>query len=283
VYRLESRKYHKELQGAVSVAWLAGSVMLHYYDLDYVVTEKANEASPESAIFTEVDGRVDGIVQNYFKEVWPDDQLLTEETEPDKRWYEARRIWTIDPIDGTLGYRKKTGSFGISIALIKDGRPVLGVLYAPVHHHLAWAVIGEGAYLNGVKVALFQKASVSTILCSSNAIHRPAYKRVLKALDPEHRFTITSTESVVMKALLILRKEGDIYPIVPISEETPSAPKFWDIAAADILLHEAGGRVTTFQGETYKYNLSDVRCINGVLMGTKTGHELALRRLQSSF
>jgi myo-inositol-1(or 4)-monophosphatase len=282
IYRLNSQRYNKELNGAVSVARLAGSVMLHYYDLDYAVTEKPYEATPESAIFTEVDGKVDSIVQNYFRQVWPEDQLLTEETEPDERWYEAMRIWTIDPIDGTLGYKKKTGSFGISIALIEDGRPVLGVLYAPVHNLLAWAVIGEGAYLNGIKVELNEKTSINTILCSSNAINRPAYKRALEVIDQDHRFKIKSMESVVMKALLILHNDGEIYPILPKSEETKSFPKFWDIAAADILIHEAGGRVTTFSGETYRYNIPEFRCINGVLMGTRRGHELALRRLQSS-
>ena len=75
MYRLNSQRYNKELNGAVSVARLAGSVMLHYYDLDYAVTEKAYEAAPESAIFTEVDGKVDSIVQNYFRQVWPEDQL----------------------------------------------------------------------------------------------------------------------------------------------------------------------------------------------------------------
>ena len=280
--KLNSKRYNKELNGAVSVAQLAGTVMLHYYDLDYLVTEKANETTPESAIFTEVDGKIDNIVQNYFGQVWPKDQLLTEETEPDERWYEAMRIWTIDPIDGTMGYKKKTGSFGISIALIEQGRPVLGVLYAPLYHLLAWAVKGEGAYLNGKKVELNVNSSINTVLCSSNAINRPAYQRKLETINSDHSFKIRSMESVVVKALLILNNEGEIYPILPISKETKSAPKFWDIAAADILIHEAGGRVTTFSGETYKYNIPEIRCVNGALMGTKEGHELALMRLKSS-
>lgn len=282
MYRLNTRRYNKELNGTVSLARLAGSVMMHYYDLDYAITEKANEATPEAAILTEVDGKVDSIVQNYFRQVWPEDQLLTEETEPDEYWYEAMRIWTIDPIDGTMGYKNKTGSFGISIALIEDGRPVLGVLYAPVHNLLAWAVIGEGAYLNGTKVELNEKTSINTILCSNNAINRPAYKRTLEAIDQDHKLKIKSMESVVVKALLILHNDGEIYPILPLSEETKSVPKFWDIAAADILIHEAGGRVTTFSGEMYRYNIPEFRCINGALMGTRRGHELALRRLQSS-
>ncbi|MBU2644790.1 hypothetical protein KKI24_08795 [bacterium] len=278
---MNSKNYNKELNGAVAVARLAGSVMMHYYDLDYTVSEKAGEVNPEAAIFTEVDGKVDSIVQNYFRQVWPEDQLLTEETAPDQGWHKAPRIWTIDPIDGTMGYRKKTGSFGISIALIEDGRPVVGVLYAPVHDLLAWAVVGEGTRLNGTRVELDEESAISTILCSSNSMHRPAYQSALEAINPGNQFRIKAMESVVVKAMQIMQHEGDIYFFLPISEETKTAPKFWDIAAADILIHEAGGRVTSFAGETYRYDIPDFRCVNGALLGSRKGHALALKRLQS--
>lgn len=281
MYELVTKRYKKELNGAVSVAHLAGSVMMHYYDLDYAVFKKDDESTPEASIFTEVDSKVDLIVRNYFRQVWSEDQLLTEETEPDECWYDSERIWIIDPIDGTMGYKKKTGYFGISIALIENGRPVLGVLYAPVQNLIAWAVKGEGSYLNGIRVDLNDKTAINTILCSSNAINRPVYQRTLEAIDHDHRLNIKTMESAVVKALFILNNKGEIYPILPKSEETKSVPKFWDIAAADILIYEAGGRVTTFSGEIYRYNVPEFRCINGVLMGTRRGHEFALRRLQS--
>jgi hypothetical protein len=134
MYTLDVAKYGKELNGAVSLAHLAGSVMLHYYDLDYSVSVKENEHSPESAIFTEVDGRIDKIV---------------------------------------------------------------------------------------------------------------------------------------------------LYPILPKSGETKSVPKFWDITAADIILHEAGGIVTSFFGEEYKYNIPEFRCLPGVLMDTAAAHSLALASLHN--
>lgn len=279
--RLITKRDNKELNDAVSVAHLAGTVMLHYYDLEYAVSLKDGEGSLEAAIFTEVDGKVDRIVRNYFEQLWPSDQLLTEESKPVEGWHESRRIWTIDPIDGTMGYKKRTGSFGISIALIEDGRPVLGVLYAPVRNLIAWAVAGEGAYLNGMKVDLSDKASVNTILCSSNAIDRPPYQRVLRAINPDHNLKVAAMESAVVKALLILHGDGEIYPILPRSDETKGVPKFWDIAAADIILHEAGARVTTFFGEEYRYDIPEFRCVRGVLMGTVAGHSYALSKLQS--
>lgn len=279
MYTINSNRYEKELNGAVSLAHLAGSVMLHYYDLDYSVMIKSGEQSPESAIFTEVDGKIDRIVRDYFKGVWSNDSLLTEESDPEDDWYKSERIWMVDPIDGTMGYKKRTGAFGISIALIECGRPVVGVLYAPVKNMVAWAVSGEGAFLNGARVNLRAGSFFETVLCSSNSVNRPDYQRALMQMDPERRLNIVTAESVVTKALLLLRGDGQMYPILPISEETKSAPKVWDIAAADVILREAGGTVTTFFGEEYRYNVPDLRCVRGVLMGTKSAHDIALSRL----
>jgi len=255
--------------------------MMHFYDLAYATEEKADEPTPESAIVTEIDGKIDNIVRNYFRQVWPDDQLLTEETEADECWYKARRIWVIDPIDGTMGYKKKTGSFGISIALVEEGRPVVGVLYSPVPDLLGSAVTGRGAYLNGTIVDINGAGTVSTILASSNSINRPPYQKTLEAINIDNKFKILTMESVVAKALGILQNLGQICLNLPISGETKSAPKFWDIAAADIIIHEAGGRVSTFSGETYLYNIPDFKCSGGVLMGTRAGHRLAFERIHS--
>lgn len=278
LYRLDTATYTKELNGAVAVAHLAGSIMLRYYDLDYEVSTKAG-STPASAIVTEIDVKIDHMVRDYFTQVWPDDQLLTEETAPDEHWHRARRIWTIDPIDGTMGYAKHTGSFGVSIALIEEGRPVLGVLYAPAHNLAAWAVAHEGAYLNGVPIDLREKTAVDTIVCSSNSIDLPAYQQALQALNPDGRLAVTATESVVMKALLILKGEGEIYPILPKSRTGHPHCKFWDIAGADVILQEAGAKVSTFAGDPYQYDRSEYKCIEGVLMGTEAGHRYALSRL----
>jgi len=147
---------------------------------------------------------------------------------------------------------------------------VLGILYAPAKNLLSWAVSGQGAYLNGEKVDLSTKTSLETLLCSSNAIDRPAYQRVLRQIDPDLKLNIVTTESVVVKAMLLLNGDGQLYPILPKSDETKSVPKFWDIAAADIILHEAGAIVTNFFGEEYRYNIPEFRCLPGGPCPTKT-------------
>jgi myo-inositol-1(or 4)-monophosphatase len=275
---LSAETYDKELNGAVSVAHLAGSIMLRYYDLDYEVSQKAGD-TPAASIVTEVDVTIDHLVRDYFTRVWPDDQLLTEETDPEACWYQGRRIWTVDPIDGTMGYSQRTGSFGVSIALIEEGRPVLGVLYAPAKNWLAWAVAGEGAYLNGVPIDLSERKAVDTIVVSSNSIDLPSYQDALGVLNPDGRLGVIATESVVVKALLLLQGDGEIYPILPKSQTGTPHCKFWDIAGADVILHEAGAKVTDFAGEPYRYDRPEFRCIEGILMGTAAGHRYALSKL----
>jgi len=276
-----NNEYDYEVKGSKNLALLAGSIMLKYYNKDYEIKEKGDSPAPEARIITEVDAKIDSLVQFYFNVIWPDDSLLTEETKAGQDWQKARRIWIVDPIDGTMGYKKQTDSFGISIALIKDGRPVLGILYAPALELMAIGVKDEGSYLNNKPIDLSTDHSLNNIICSSNAYQREPYQKALSQLNPDHKLGLITMESVVVKAIRLLQKRGEIYPVVPLSEEVQSVPKFWDVAAADIIIHEAGGLVTDFSGQKYKYNQPDFRCKNGVIMGTQKGHQYAIDKMKS--
>jgi myo-inositol-1(or 4)-monophosphatase len=273
--------YEYEVKGSKNLALLAGSIMIKDYNKDYEIEEKEDSATPEASIITEVDAKIDSLIQFYFSRIWPDDSLLTEETKAAQDWHKARRIWIVDPIDGTMGYKKQTGSFGISIALIEDGRPVLGILYAPALKLMAIGVKGEGSYLNNKSIDLSSAYSLNNIICSSNAYQREPYQKALSQLNPDHKLGLITMESVVVKAIRLLQKKGEIYPVLPLSDEVKSVPKFWDIAAADILIHEAGGVVTDFSGQKYKYDQPDFRCKNGVIMGTQKGHQYAIDKMKS--
>jgi len=269
--RLKSNKYNDELNDAVAIAYLAGNIMLHYYNVNYSVSFK-DEIDISSAIYTEVDVFIDKLINCYFSKLWPNDSILTEETNPEKEWFKSKRIWIVDPLDGTTGFKFKTGSFGVSIALIEDGVPVVGVIYAPIKNIIAHAVINEGAFLNGKKINIENNNVLKSILCSSNHINKKPYQDFLKKINSENKLKIIKTESCVVKVLYLLKGKGEIYPILPKSNET-SVPKFWDIAASDIILHEAGAILTDFEGERYKYNKSNYLCEKGVLIGTKEIHK----------
>ncbi len=276
----KSSKYFKELNGAISLAKMAGSIMTHYYDLDYVTDEKEGLDTPQSSIFTEVDGKIDTLVHDYFRSVWVDDGLLTEETIPDQDWFDHDRIWMVDPIDGTWGYTNKTDAFGISIALIEKGRPVLGVLHAPELNLHAYAVKGEGAFHNGLLKSIAKVDDLHTLLASKASYERNSYKKFMEPLTDDYEFNFKLTTSVIVKAMYILENEGQIYVAQPKSEGFNSVPKFWDVAAADIILSEAGGVLTDLNGDLFQYNTPELDCNNGVLMGTPLGHRIALKKLK---
>lgn len=270
--------YSKEKNEAIALARLAGAVMMHYYDIEYEKTEKDDAKSKAEAILTEVDLKLDNIIRTFLSSLWPDDELLTEETAPEAAWYRAHRIWIVDPLDGTLGYVKKTGSFGISIALIEDGRPVVGVLYAPATDTLAVGVAGGGVTLDGRPIDMSDNRELKHLVLSSNSYKKVDYQKAMAALgDPP----IYKMESVVVKVLKLLAGEGEVYFFTPLSDTQPSVPKFWDIAAADLIVNEAGGRGTDFDGELYRYDRANFKCEGGALFGYRAAHAAALARLKN--
>jgi myo-inositol-1(or 4)-monophosphatase len=270
--------YSKERNEAIALARLAGTVMMHYYDIEYEKTEKDDAKSKAEAILTEVDLKIDKIIRTFLSSLWPEDALLTEETPPEAEWFKAHRIWIVDPLDGTLGYVKKTGSFGISIALIEDGRPVVGVLYAPATDTLAVGVAGQGVTLDGKPVDLSDDRELKHLVLSSNSFKKVDYQTAMAVLGNPPIFKM---ESVVVKVLKLLAGKGEVYFFTPLSDTQPSVPKFWDIAAADLIVNEAGGHGTDFDGNLYRYDRDNFKCEGGALFGYRAAHQLALEKLKN--
>jgi myo-inositol-1(or 4)-monophosphatase len=166
---------------------------------------------------------------------------LSEETEDDPARLDARSVWIVDPIDGTRSYLAGQDDWAVSVALACDGRPVLAALYAPVTDEFFLATAGGGATRNGSAIA-------STTGASLRGARFAAPKRRLERLS-----MLAGTEGVPRIGSLALRlarvATGEID-----GTATGSDSHDWDLAAADLLVHEAGGALTTLAGETVAYN-----------------------------
>jgi 3'(2'), 5'-bisphosphate nucleotidase len=171
---------------------------------------------------------------------WP---VLSEESvevpfEERKSW---RHFWMIDPLDGTKEFLHRTGEFTVNIALIEDGRPILGVVYAPVIDKLYFAARGAGSYrtegsvTSPINVAPATKGSPRFVVSRSHASE-------LETRGCESRVMGSS-----LKFCLIAEGAADVYP-----RNGPTME--WDTAAAQCILEEAGGSVTDLEGNTIKYN-----------------------------
>jgi myo-inositol-1(or 4)-monophosphatase len=167
---------------------------------------------------------------------------LSEESVDDLARLDARYVWIVDPIDGTRAYIAGLPDWAVSAALVENGRPVAGCLYAPVSDEFFFAVVGQGATRNGATIA----ASPGAALAQARiAAPRKLLDR-LQAIAPPFS-VMPRTHSLALRLARVAEGTFDAGIAGGNSHD-------WDLAAADLLVHEAGGALTSFAGGTVTYN-----------------------------
>jgi myo-inositol-1(or 4)-monophosphatase len=167
---------------------------------------------------------------------------LSEESVDDLARLDARYVWIVDPIDGTRAYIAGLPDWAVSAALVENGRPVAGCLYAPVSDEFFFAVVGQGATRNGAAIA----ASPGGALAQARiAAPRKLLDR-LQAIAPPFA-VMPRTHSLALRLARVAEGTFDAGIAGGSSHD-------WDLAAADLLVHEAGGALTSFAGDTVTYN-----------------------------
>src|SRR4051794_10792196 len=135
-----------ELKTAIALAYAAGKLISDYYKTEFVAEEKLGADNFYEPV-TAADRAASRLIVEALTTEFPDDAILSEEEADDlETRLSAKRVWIIDPIDGTAGFVKKDGDFAVQIGLAEAGRAVLGVVYMPVHKKLDFAVRGQGAF-----------------------------------------------------------------------------------------------------------------------------------------
>ena len=193
---------------------------------------------------SEVDVAIDGLLRTRLQTVDPDCGWLSEETEDDRARLSASRVWIVDPIDGTRAFLAGLNDWTISIALADHGRPILAAVYAPVADELFVATAGGGATCNGRPIMVS-----SGDLDQARIAGPKRYLERLVAVLPQ----LVLAPKVHSLALRLTRvAQGSLDAAF-----ASTASNDWDLAAADLLVHEAGGALTTFAGEILTYNRPD--------------------------
>ena len=193
------------------------------------------------------------------------DGWLSEESENDPTRLAARRVWVIDPIDGTRAFIAGREDWSVSAALVVDGRPAVAALFAPATDELFLATAGGGATRNGVAI----RAS------SGGSLNGARVAGPKKMLD---RIVAGGTGIVAMPrvhslALRLTRvAHGELDAAV-----AGGNGHDWDLAAADLLVHEAGGMMTALDGRVLVYNRPDP--VHGVLLAASRDRHAALADL----
>ena len=190
------------------------------------------------------------------------DGWLSEESENDPTRLDARRVWVVDPIDGTRAFIAGREDWSVSAALVVDGRPVVAALYAPVTDELFLATAGGGATRNDAPI----RASAGASLDGAR-IAGP--KRMLERIA-QHGPGIVAMPRVHSLALRLARVAHSELDAAVAGGNGHD----WDLAAADLLVHEAGGVMTALDGETLIYNRPDP--VHGVLIAAGRERHAAL-------
>jgi myo-inositol-1(or 4)-monophosphatase len=190
---------------------------------------------------------------------------LSEESVDDPARLDARYVWIVDPIDGTRAYIAGLPNWAVSAALVENGRPVAACLYAPVTDEFFTAGVGEGAKRNGVAITVTPGAE---LVQARIAAPRKFLDR-LQAVAPPF-VIMPRTHSLALRLARVAEGTFDAAVAGGSSHD-------WDLAAADLLVHEAGGALTSFGGGTVTYNRPVPR--HGMLVAAGRDRHAALIEL----
>jgi myo-inositol-1(or 4)-monophosphatase len=201
---------------------------------------------------SEIDIAVNHLLKDRLAALVPDAGWLSEESEDDLARLDATQVWIVDPIDGTRSYIAGRPDWTISVALVEAHRPVVAALYAPVSDEFFRAVAGAGTTCNGMPIAATPGGAIAGARIGGP---RGVLDR-LAAVAPG--FTIPPR--IHSLALRFARVADGTLDAALAS----STSRDWDLAAADLLVHEAGGALTTIDGTTLAYNGTST--VHGILV-----------------
>jgi 3'(2'), 5'-bisphosphate nucleotidase len=268
---LAASEFERELRVALRLARAAGAEALKFYGGVLKIRHKSGDDDP----VTQADYAANAVIVAGLEREFPEDGLLSEETTDTVRRLDKRRVWMIDPIDGTKGFIDGNGDFAVQIGLVVDGYPALGVVYQPAPDLMHWAAKGAGAWVErgGVtsQLRVSDKTDPLKMRLAASLSHRsPRMDRVVKTFGFTEE---VQRGSVGIKIGLIVERQCDLY--VTLSSRTHQ----WDTCAPEAILNEAGGRLTDLWGDPVKYNSEQTRNYNGVAATNGASHASVVRTL----
>ena len=268
--------YQREIEVATELARTAGAVLLRHYNSPFLVEQKVN-ALQETEEVTAADREANELIVDRLRNEFPADGILAEESTDTEHRLEKNRVWLIDPMDGTKNFIRRDGDFAVQIGLAVNGESVLGTVYQPVREVLYRAVRGGGSWIEE-KTEPARRMTVSSrtnpnemVLASSRSHRSPRMERVVSTFQFKDE---VRRGSVGVKIGLITEQQADLY--LHLSPST----KQWDTCGPEIILQEAGGRLTDLFGQPLRYNGVRIDNRNGIVATNGAAHGLVIESLE---
>ena len=249
-----------ETELAVEAALKAGKKVMDVYNQEFLSSLKTDNEP-----LTEADIKSNNIIQKIISSSAY--HILSEESLDDKKRLDLKKIWIVDPLDGTTDFVNKTGEFTIMISLVEDHIPILGVIYWPTKPTLYLAQKDQGAFKS--ENGIWSRLSVSNV------------SELDKCRAVGSRYHISDTEKNLLNRLNISQftSKGSSLKVADISSgnaelyfTTTNKIKQWDTCASYCLITEAGGKMTDMLGNDLEYNSEKLNHENGLLVSNGLVH-----------
>jgi len=263
-----------ELQEILAIArevgWGAGDILLEAENSDLDIQDEGGEpvtaadVAANTYILEQLQNR---LTSNKFA-------YLTEETfktQPNSDRLTAEYVWIIDPLDGTKDFIQKNGEYAVHIALVQNHRPILAVVVRPAVGRLYFATARGGTFVEQkdgtvTPVQVSQRNQLDELIVVTSRSHRSdRFNQLMQQFPCQKQKPVGSLGG---KFAAIADQAADVY----VSLSGKSAPKDWDLAAPELILTEAGGKLTHFDETPLLYNQPDITQWGGLLASNNQRH-----------
>ncbi len=254
--------FKRELAVASELAVAAGQRILTYLDGEIEVGRKARDE-----VVTPADRDSDRLIRDGLAAAFPSDALFSEETVDSASRLAQRRVWIVDPLDGTSNFIARGNEFCVSIGLAVDGRPALGVIYNPMRRELYAGAADAGMTMNGTAAHVSRACDIDTARMSIS----PKEASQLTGLLPCGELVAIS--SMAYKLARVAAGLDDA-----VLSRKPR--KEWGTCAGTALVLAAGGRVSLLDGTQLRFNRAERLQPLGMVAAGPALHALLLAALR---
>lgn len=242
--------FEREMEVAKLLAQEAGALAI-----DYQRRGVAAEVKPDESPVTAADRGCEKLIVDGIGREFPEDGVLGEEGA--NRESRNGRRWIIDPIDGTKDFVRGIPLWAVLIGLEQDGEIVAGAAHSPRQGLLLWAGRGEGAWANGSRIHVSDRADAGEAILSFNGFHKAGVNRFGSRLLPwMQRFWAVRSLGGCLDAMLVAQGQAEVWI------EPEACP--WDLAPLKLLIEEAGGKFASLAGENTIYGGDAYACAPGL-------------------
>lgn len=270
-------RFAGELEFMYRIIREAGKILLLGKETGHEVRYKS-----DNSIVTSVDHQCAAYLDGEILARYPGDAILNEETYQIERdtmpWHTAERCWILDPLDSTSSYIRDGQHYGVIIGLTVGGQPVAGMTYKPELGELYYAAQGEGAFrafvgsdsgpLQPMRVQVSQESRLNLIL--SHGRQSPGLHEALRKLGNPNFHRMNGS----LKINEVARGEYTAFVSPP---QNPMS--LWDLAATQIILHEAGGRLSDLSGAPIDFRRINPVISEGLIASNGVTHQFIVARL----